>query len=151
MNKFQLSIGLGVAALVSSLAVGFAPAQAVKPVPPGGTPVVEPCSIWSKVIPLGHDRWKVNARLYRAGKRYPRHALTLNKIGVDGVVTPLATAVGNKKVKWNWRMTGPLVAGETLQVHYDGDAATQACDGAVLTPKLRPAPVPTSTAPAPTS
>lgn len=132
--RSTLASTLGAVAVGASLAVGVAPAHAAEP-----TPVVQaPCSIASKVITLGHDRWMVKARLYRADKRYPRHALTLNKIASDGTVTPLATSIGNKKAKWNWRMTGALVAGETLQVQYAGDATTLTCDGAVLTPTLRP-------------
>jgi hypothetical protein len=132
--RSAIAASIGAVALGASLAVGVAPAQAVEP-----APVVQaPCSITSKVITLGHDRWMVKARLYRADKRYPRHTLTLNKIGSDGTVTPLATSVGNKKAKWNWRMTGVLVAGETLQVQYAGDASTLTCEGAVLTPQLRP-------------
>jgi len=139
---------LGAVTLGASLAVGAAPAHADKPVDPGrpvgvGKPapspgVQEPCSINSKVITIGHDRWMVRARLYRADKRYPRHALTLNKIAADETVTPLSTSVGTKKAQWNWRMTDVLAEGETLQVTYAGDDATLPCEGDVLSPKLRP-------------
>ena len=132
--RSALASTIGAVVLGASLAVGISPAQAAEP-----EPVVQaPCSITSKVITLGHDRWMVKARLYRADKRYPRHALTLNRIGSDGMVTPVATSVGTKKAKWNWRMAGALAEGETLQVTYAGDTTTLTCEGAVLTPKLRP-------------
>ena len=133
---------LGALTLGASLAVGIAPAQAAKPVETGKPAPLATgpaaCSIASKVITLGHDRWMVKARLYRADKRYPRHSLTLTKIATDGTETQLSTSAGNKKAQWNWRMTGVLAAGETLQVQYAGDDATLPCEGAVLTPKLRP-------------
>ena len=138
-----IASSLGAVTLGASLVVGVGPAHAAKPVD-AGKPAptgLAPCSIVSKVITLGHDRWMAKARLYRADKRYPRHALTLSKIAADGTETVLSTSVGDKKAKWNWRMTGVLTAGETLQVAYPGDDATLPCEGAVLSPKLRPRPV----------
>jgi hypothetical protein len=135
MNRRLASITsmvMGAAALAFSFVVGVAPAQAVDPV------ILAPCGITSKVITLGHDRWLVRARLYRDGKRYPRHALTLTKTDTDGTVTELATKLGTKKAKWNWRPTGLIAGVDTLQVKYAGDATTDSCEGAVLTPLARP-------------
>jgi hypothetical protein len=138
MNPFKMSLAMAAASVVASLAVGVASAQAAKPTPTTA-PVVQPCTITSKIVTLGHDRWQVNARLYRAGKRYPRHALTLVTTAADGT-TVLATSPnrGTKKGKWNWRITGLIVAGETVKVTYAGDAGTSACEGVVLTPVARP-------------
>lgn len=156
MNTFKTSIAVGGAALVASLAVGFGPAEAAKPTPAPTTtttpaPVVQaPCSIVSKVITLGHDRWMVKARLYRDGKRYPRHAVALTVTAPDGVTTLAESVKFGKKAKWNWRITGLIAPGVTLQATYAGDDKTLSCAGAVLTPVPRPEPTtaPTTTAPA---
>ena len=83
----------------------------------------------------------VRARLYRAGKRYPRHALTLVTTAADGsTVLTESPATGHKKNKWNWRITGLIQVGETVHATYAGDDTTETCDGAELTPTLRPKP-----------
>jgi len=146
MNLSKMSLAMGAAGVVASLAVGFGPAEAKGKPAPTTTPVVKACTITSKIITLGHDRWQVNARLYRDGKRYPRHALTLVTTAADGT-TVLAESPkrGTKAGKWNWRIHGLIAAGETLKVTYAGDASTTPCEGAVLTPVARPKPEPSPT------
>jgi hypothetical protein len=134
----KISTGMGAAALMLSLSAGFAPAQAAPPEPtPTPTPTVTkaPCTIASKLILLGHDRWMLKARLFRDGKRYPRHALSLVRISADGTTeTIVSTKFGKKNGKWNWRMTGLKATGETVQAVYAGDDTTEACEGAVFSP-----------------
>jgi hypothetical protein len=136
---------MAAAALMLSLSAGFAPAQAAPPEPtPTPTPTVTkaPCTITSKLILLGHDRWMVKARLYRDGKRYPRHALSLVRTAADGTtVTAVYTKFGKKNGKWNWRMTGLKTTGETVQAAYAGDETTEACEGAVWSPATAIRPV----------
>jgi hypothetical protein len=129
---------VGAIALGSSLAMGFGSAQAAEP-EPTPTPAAQlSCSIRSKVISLGHDRWMVRARLYRDGKRYPRHALSLWTIADDGSATVSDAPVrSGKKAKWNWRMTGAKAAGQTFQAFYLGDNDTLPCEGEILTPTSR--------------
>jgi hypothetical protein len=134
----KVSYAIGAIALGASLAMGFGSAQAADP-ELSPTPAVQlSCSIRSKIISLGHDRWMVRARLYRDGKRYPRHALSLWIIADDGSATVSdAPARGEKKAKWNWRMTGAAVAGQTFQAFYVGDTDTLPCEGEILTPIAR--------------